>query len=146
MDTGISGHRIGLPPRQGLYDPQFEHDACGMGFVADLKGRRSHEIVRQALQVLANLAHRGAVGAEANTGDGAGSSKPSRRQDRWKKAWGIWIRMPAPSPVFASSPTAPRWARLASTWRACRTISWDLLPFRSATKPMPQASCSNWGS
>jgi len=72
MDTGISGHRIGLPPRQGLYDPQFEHDACGMGFVADLKGRRSHEIVRQALQVLANLAHRGAVGAEANTGDGAG--------------------------------------------------------------------------
>ena len=62
----------GLPPKQGLYDPQFEHDACGVGFVVNVKGKRSHEIVRQAIQVLLNLDHRGACGCEVNTGDGAG--------------------------------------------------------------------------
>jgi len=62
----------GMPPKQGLYDPQFEHDACGIGFVADIKGRKSHEILQQALTVLVNLDHRGARGAETNTGDGAG--------------------------------------------------------------------------
>jgi len=61
-----------LPPKQGLYDPRNEHDACGVGFVANVKGRKSHEIVRQALDVLLNLRHRGACGCEANTGDGAG--------------------------------------------------------------------------
>ena len=61
-----------LPPKQGLYDPQFEHDACGVGFVVDIAGRRSNEIVRRSLQVLVNLQHRGAKGCEANTGDGAG--------------------------------------------------------------------------
>jgi glutamate synthase (ferredoxin) len=56
----------------GLYDPANEHDACGVGFVAHVKGRRSHAIVRQAMQVLINLQHRGACGCETNTGDGAG--------------------------------------------------------------------------
>src|SRR5262245_10793663 len=57
---------------QGLYDPRHEHDACGVGFVVDIKGRKSHAIVAQALQVLKNLQHRGACGCEINTGDGAG--------------------------------------------------------------------------
>jgi glutamate synthase (NADPH/NADH) large chain len=60
------------PPRQGLYDPAFEHDACGVGFVADVAGRRSHEIVRKGLTALSRMDHRGARGAEPNTGDGAG--------------------------------------------------------------------------
>ena len=60
------------PGAAGLYDPLHEHDACGVGFVVHIKGRRSHAIVRQALQVLMNLRHRGACGCEANTGDGAG--------------------------------------------------------------------------
>ncbi len=64
--------RPGPPPASGLYDPRHEHDACGVGFVVDIKGRKSHAIVRQALQVLKNLAHRGACGCEVNTGDGAG--------------------------------------------------------------------------
>ena len=59
-------------PQRGLYDPRFEHDACGTGFVAHVKGHRSHTIVADALTVLENLSHRGARGAEANTGDGAG--------------------------------------------------------------------------
>src|SRR5438034_2950054 len=61
-----------LPPKQGLYDPQFEHDACGVGFVVDIAGRKTNDIVRRSLQVLVNLQHRGAKGCEANTGDGAG--------------------------------------------------------------------------
>ena len=60
------------PPRQGLYDPRFEHEACGVGFVVNIKGKKSHAIVQQALQVLLNLKHRGACGCEVNTGDGAG--------------------------------------------------------------------------
>ncbi|MGH7809711.1 MAG: glutamate synthase central domain-containing protein, partial [Candidatus Binatia bacterium] len=56
----------------GLYDPRFEHDACGVGFVVNIKGERSHEIIEQALTVLENLDHRGACGCEENTGDGAG--------------------------------------------------------------------------
>ncbi len=62
----------GRPAKQGLYDPWFEHDACGVGFVADLKGRATHAILRQGIQVLENLDHRGAAGSEPNTGDGAG--------------------------------------------------------------------------
>src|SRR5580693_10801934 len=56
----------------GLYDPQFEHDACGVGFVADLSGRHSHDVVSRALKVLCNLEHRGAQGGDPGTGDGAG--------------------------------------------------------------------------
>jgi glutamate synthase (NADPH) large chain len=59
-------------PGAGLYDPQFEHDACGVGMVADLSGRRKHSTVAQALTVLRNLDHRGAKGADPETGDGAG--------------------------------------------------------------------------
>ena len=63
-----------LPPAaSGLYDPRFEHDACGVSFVVDIKGRASHGLVTTALSALCNLDHRGASGAEANTGDGAGT-------------------------------------------------------------------------
>ncbi len=63
---------IGLPLAQGLYDPRNEHDSCGVGFIVDLKGRKSHQIVRDGLTALNNLNHRGACGCENNTGDGAG--------------------------------------------------------------------------
>jgi glutamate synthase (NADPH/NADH) large chain len=63
---------LAAPPADGLYAPEFEHDACGVAMVADLKGRRDHDIVRRALTALLRLEHRGARGAEANTGDGAG--------------------------------------------------------------------------
>jgi len=61
-----------VPTAHGLYDPNFEHDACGVGFVAHVRGERSHQIVLDADQVLRNMAHRGACGCEVNTGDGAG--------------------------------------------------------------------------
>jgi glutamate synthase (ferredoxin) len=67
-----SSRRPGRPAKQGLYDPWFEHDACGVGFIADLHGRASHDLVRKGIQILENLDHRGAAGSEPNTGDGAG--------------------------------------------------------------------------
>ncbi len=60
------------PGKQGLYDPKFEHDACGTGFVVNIKGNVSHDIIGQGLTILDNLAHRGATGSETDTGDGAG--------------------------------------------------------------------------
>jgi glutamate synthase (NADPH) large chain len=64
--------RHDLPPRQGLYDPAHEHDACGVNFIVHMKGLRSHDIVQQGIGALCNLQHRGASGSEVNTGDGAG--------------------------------------------------------------------------
>ena len=61
-----------LPIRQGLYDPRHEHDACGVGFIVHIKGCKSHSIVKQGLELLRNLTHRGAVGADPFAGDGAG--------------------------------------------------------------------------
>ncbi len=62
----------GLPPAQGLYDPAHDKDACGVGFIADIKGRKSHKLIEDALAILCNLEHRGAVGADPRAGDGAG--------------------------------------------------------------------------
>ena len=69
---GMVTMKSDIPQRQGLYDPQFEHDACGIGAVVHIKGKRSHDIVRQALKALKNLDHRGGVGSEPTSGDGAG--------------------------------------------------------------------------
>ncbi len=65
-------HQFGYPRKQGLYDPNFEHDSCGAGFVVNVKGRPSHDIIEQAFTILENLAHRGASGSESASGDGAG--------------------------------------------------------------------------
>ena len=67
----MRGHH-GFPMRQGLYDPGFERDSCGVGFVCSIKGIRSNTIVRHGIEILNRLAHRGAVGADPKTGDGAG--------------------------------------------------------------------------
>lgn len=63
---------MSLPQRSGLYDPRFEHDSCGVGFVASLKGKPTHDIVRKGVEILLNLVHRGACGCDPLTGDGAG--------------------------------------------------------------------------
>ncbi|HEU0186992.1 MAG TPA: glutamate synthase subunit alpha, partial [Gallionellaceae bacterium] len=71
MEPSVAA-QSGLPAQQGLYDPRQERDACGVGFVAHIKGQKSHDMVRQGLQILENLTHRGAVGADPLAGDGAG--------------------------------------------------------------------------
>ena len=60
------------PKKQGLYDPQFEHDSCGVGFIVQIKNKKSHQIVEQGLSLLCNLDHRGALGADPDSGDGSG--------------------------------------------------------------------------
>jgi glutamate synthase (NADPH/NADH) large chain len=87
----------GYPEKQGLYDPQNERDACGFGFVADVKGRTSHDIVEKALTVLVNLEHRGAVGAEKNTGDGAGILLQKPHAFFEQEAAKLGIKLPKPT-------------------------------------------------
>ena len=72
MEVKQSVPNIGLPEKQGLYDPRFEKDNCGIGFIASIKGEKSHEIVEKGLLILQNLSHRGATGCDETTGDGAG--------------------------------------------------------------------------
>ncbi|PZU23275.1 MAG: glutamate synthase subunit alpha, partial [Shinella sp.] len=72
ISAGAKNCPTGLPEAQGLYDPKNEHDACGVGFIAHMKGQKSHQIVKDGLFILENLTHRGAVGADPLMGDGAG--------------------------------------------------------------------------
>jgi glutamate synthase (NADPH) large chain len=87
---------MGFPAPQGLYDPRNEHDACGVGFVAHIKGAKSHGIVTQALEILYNLDHRGAVGADPLLGDGAGIliQLPDRLYRRWADGEGLKLPQP----------------------------------------------------
>src|SRR2546425_8184693 len=96
------------PPPQGLYDPSFEHDACGVGFVVNVKGVRSHGIVRQALKVLINLLHRGACGCEVNTGDGAGILIQMPDKFLRKHTAQVGIDLPAPKEYGAGLVFLPR--------------------------------------
>src|SRR5512133_3300655 len=91
----------GYPKAQGLYDPRNERDACGFGFGADIQGRRSHDIVEKALTVLVNLEHRGAVGAEKNTGDGAGILFQTPHEFLARECRTIGIALPAPGAYAA---------------------------------------------
>src|SRR5438067_1688720 len=85
-----------LPEKQGLYDPRNEHDSCGVGFVANIKGRKSHDIIRRGLQILLNLDHRGAVGADPLMGDGAGCmiQTPDALLRHWAAERGIALPPP----------------------------------------------------
>jgi len=84
------------PEKQGLYDPANEHDACGVGFVANIKGKRSHDIIAQGLQLLINLDHRGAVGADPMVGDGAGCliQIPDLLLREWAEKTGVTLPEP----------------------------------------------------
>jgi glutamate synthase (ferredoxin) len=109
----------GLPPAQGLYDPAHEHDACGVGFVVDIKGRKSHAIVSQALTVLKNLLHRGACGCEVNTGDGAGILIQMPHRFLVRECAALGIALPAPGHYGAGLVFLPRDARDRA---ACRKL------------------------
>ena len=87
---------MGLPPAQGLYDPRNEHDACGVGFIANVKGKKSNAIVAQGLQILVNLDHRGAVGADPLLGDGAGIliQIPDKLFCEWAREAGVELPQP----------------------------------------------------
>jgi glutamate synthase domain-containing protein 2/glutamate synthase domain-containing protein 1/glutamate synthase domain-containing protein 3 len=99
----------GYPPeRQGLYDPRFEHDACGVGFVCNIDGRPSHEIIQRGLQVLVNLTHRGATGADAETGDGAGILMQIPHAFLERECASLGIRLPEPGEYGVGSVFLPQ--------------------------------------
>jgi glutamate synthase (ferredoxin) len=113
-----------MPERQGLYDPQFEHDSCGVGFVVDIKGRKSHQIVTQALSVLKNLLHRGACGCEVNTGDGAGILIQMPHAFLVRECARIGIALPAPKRYGAGLVFLPTDGPQAAR---CRTIFEEII-------------------
>ncbi|MDQ3856825.1 MAG: glutamate synthase subunit alpha, partial [Chloroflexota bacterium] len=92
----------------GLYDPQFEHDACGVAFVADIQGRRSHEILQQALQALENLQHRGACGCDPDTGDGAGVLLQIPHAFLSSECAALGFHLPAPGEYAVGAVFLPR--------------------------------------
>ena len=92
----MSARRLPKLVKQGLYDPQFEHDSCGVGVVADIKGVKSHDIIDKALEVLDNLGHRGACGADPKTGDGAGILIQMPHQFFVRECAGLGIDLPGP--------------------------------------------------
>ena len=82
---------FGFPTAQGLYDPSLEKDSCGVGFVAHVKGKPSHQIVMDADEILRNMDHRGACGCESNTGNGAGILTAYRTNFFAKLPPGTWV-------------------------------------------------------
>ncbi len=87
---------LGVPEEQGLYRPQHEHDGCGIGFVADIKGRKSHDIVLKGIEILINLTHRGACGCDPQTGDGAGILIQIPHAFFERECASLGIKLPAP--------------------------------------------------
>ncbi len=85
-----------VPVQEGLYDPQYEHASCGVGVVANISGQRSHRILEQGLEILLNLAHRGACGCDPNTGDGAGLIIQTPHQFLSRQCQAVGITLPAP--------------------------------------------------
>ena len=131
----------GLPPQQGLYDPQYEKDNCGIGFVVDIKGRRSHAIVQKGLQVLENLFHRGAQGCDSCTGDGAGILLQVPHDFFKRAAADLHITLPNPGEygvgmVFLPREAGPRqqceglFERVVAEEKA-RVLGWRDVPVQS---------------
>jgi glutamate synthase domain-containing protein 2/glutamate synthase domain-containing protein 1/glutamate synthase domain-containing protein 3 len=100
---------IGIAPSaQGLYDPRFEHDACGVGMVCNLKGHRSHDIIHKALDILVNLSHRGACGCDETTGDGAGILFQIPDKFLRRKAGELGLALPEPTAYASGLVFLPR--------------------------------------
>ena len=100
--------RRSAPGAEGLYHPSHEHDSCGVGFVVNIKGRRSHKLVQQAIEVAINLLHRGACGCEANTGDGAGILLQLPHRFFQKEADRLGIHLPEPGAYGVGMVFLPR--------------------------------------
>ena len=112
-DTAGSSTGPGRPGPQGLYDPRNEHDSCGVGFIVNYKNRKSHDIVARGLQILRNLTHRGAVGADPNSGDGAGILIQTPDAFLRREFDRLGLKLPAPGAyavamMFLPRPTATR--------------------------------------
>src|SRR5712672_4061669 len=108
VPTSLSTADPGLPPAQGLYDPALDKDSCGVGFIADIKGKKSHKLIEDALAILCNLEHRGAVGADPRAGDGAGILVQIPHKFFAKKADHLGFALPAPGEYAIGALFMPR--------------------------------------
>ncbi|VFU11109.1 glutamate synthase large subunit [Methylocella tundrae] len=106
--VALSARDPGLPPEQGLYSPMREHDACGVGFVANMNNRKSHEIIEMGLQILLNIDHRGAVGADPKAGDGCGMLVQIPHEFFAGKARELGFELPAPGEYAIGALFLPR--------------------------------------
>ncbi|TAL79559.1 MAG: glutamate synthase subunit alpha [Burkholderiaceae bacterium] len=145
--SAAGASRVGSPQAQGLYNPQNEHDSCGVGFVAHIKGHKSHSIIEQGLKILENLDHRGAVGADRLMGDGAGIliqiPDALYREDMAKHG----VTLPAPGEygvamVFLPKETASRLACQQELERAVRdegqvALGWRDVPVDNSMPMSP---------
>jgi len=134
----------GIPKAQGLYDPAYEHDACGVGFVVSIKGERSHEIVLKGLQVLDNLTHRGACGCDPLTGDGAGILMQIPHEFLGAEAERLGFSLPSPGEygvgmVFMPLDANKRKACKEIVERVVRAEGQHLLGWRSV--PVDDTQC-----
>jgi len=105
----------GFPPAQGLFDPALERDSCGVGFIANIKNKKSHQLVEDALKLVCNLEHRGAVGADPRAGDGAGILVQIPHKFFAKKAAEVNIDLPAPGHYavgYVFMPRDPEWRQV----------------------------------
>ena len=105
----------GTPEVQGLYDPALDKDSCGVGFIADIKGRKSHQIVEDGLRILCNLEHRGAVGADPRMGDGAGILVKFPHKFFAKKTAELGFKLPKPGEYavgYLFMPTDVNWRQI----------------------------------
>src|SRR3974390_2131402 len=105
----------GVPRAQGLYDPALDKDSCGVGFIADIKGRKSHQIIVDGLRILCNLEHRGAVGADPRMGDGAGILVQIPHKFFANKDAELGFKMPPPREYavgYLFMPKDPNWRQI----------------------------------
>jgi glutamate synthase (NADPH/NADH) large chain len=145
--TGISGYgAYTAPEKAGLFDRKREHDACGVGFIVDMKGQQSHSIVADALAILDNLEHRGAVGADPTTGDGAGILIQIPHAFLKEECGALGIALPKPGEYAVGHLFMPQDERLLAhcerVWgRIIREEGLELLGFRDV--PVDGSSLSD---
>ena len=111
---GVTTFDPGLPPAQGLYDPRNEHDSCGVGFIANMHNQKSHDIINKGLEILLNLDHRGAVGADPKAGDGCGMLVQMPHRFFAAEAGKLGFKLPAVGDYAAGLIFLPRDAEIRS--------------------------------
>src|SRR5439155_8579858 len=133
----------GRPPAEGLYDPSLEKDSCGVGFIANIKGKKSHQIVSDAMNILCNLEHRGAVGADPRAGDGAGILVQIPHAFFARKTKELGFTLPQPGAYAVSALFMPK----ETAWRkVIKSIIADQIKAEQLTllgwRDVPTDNCS----
>jgi glutamate synthase (NADPH/NADH) large chain len=127
-EPAVKSHQAGehnvRPAAEGLYDPGLEKDSCGVGFIANIKGKKSHQIISDAINILCNLEHRGAVGADPRAGDGAGILVQIPHEFFARKTRALGFTLPQPGHYAVGALFMPK-------EKAWRKVIQSIIPTRS---------------